>query len=177
LFTRKIQTRLESAKAFSSKSEQRAKAILSHTPKITVRNSSSLLPVLVPPKAAGYDAAAFRAAGCSWADLKAAGFPSSDCIAAGCDLASALVAGYDPPSLKAAGFNLAAFRAAGCDWSIIRTAGFSAAEVKAAGCDLVSAHAARYDVLSLIAGFGYDAVASSGCDVGSILVTSPYPPP
>jgi hypothetical protein len=33
--------------------------------------------------------------------------------------------------------------------------------------------AVGYDVLSLITGFGYDAVASSGCDVSCILVPPP----
>ena len=46
-----------------------------------------------------------------------------------------------------------------------------AAEVKAAGWDPLSAQSAGYDVLSLVEVFGYDAVASSGCDVSFILVS------
>jgi hypothetical protein len=34
-----------------------------------------------------------------------------------------------------------------------------------------------FGLLSLIAEFGYDAVASSGCDVRCILVSPPLPPP
>jgi hypothetical protein len=49
--------------------------------------------------------------------------------------------------------------------------GFTAAEVKAAGWDPLSAQSAGYDVLSLVEVFGYDAVASSGCDVSFILVS------
>ena len=75
------------------------------------------------------------------------------------------VGGLDAPSLKAAGCNSAVCRAAGCDWSSIRAVGFSAAEAKAAGCDPASAQAAGYDVPSLLAAYGYDAVAAAGCDV------------
>jgi hypothetical protein len=85
-------------------------------------------------------------------------------------------AGYDLPSLKAAGFDAAAFRAAGFSWSDLKAAGFTSSDCKSLGCDLASAQSAGYDVLSLIAGFGYDAVASSGCDVSCILVL-PLPPP
>jgi ribosomal protein L13E len=128
-------------------------------------------------KAAGFDLAAFRAAGCDWLIINHAGFSEAEVKAAGCDPASALRAGYNPASLKAAGFDLAAFRAAGCDWSTINHAGFSLAEVKAAGCDPASAQAAGFDLFSLISNFGYDAVASSGCDVSRILVPPPpYPP-
>jgi hypothetical protein len=80
--------------------------------------------------------------------------------------------GFDPPSLKAAEFDVAAFRAAGCDWSTIRAAGFSAAEAKAADCDPASAHRAGYDVPSLVAAYGYDAVAAAGVDVSSCILVS-----
>jgi intracellular multiplication protein IcmE len=142
-------------------------------------------------KATGYDIAAFKAAGCSWADIRTAGFTAAEAKAAGCNAASAKAAGYDLPSLKAAGFDaaslkaagcslrelkgarfdIAALRAAGCSWADIKTAGFTAAEAKAAGTDIASAKAAGYDVPSLIAGFGYDAAAASGCDVSFILVS------
>jgi hypothetical protein len=72
-------------------------------------------------------------------------------------LGKAKVKGLDVPSFKAAGLTLSDFKAAGFDPKSLQSAG--------------------YDVLSLIADFGYDAVASSGCDVSSILVTSPPAPP
>jgi hypothetical protein len=74
-------------------------------------------------------------------------------------------AGFDLPSLKAAGFDAAAFTAIGCNWSDLKAAGFASSDCKALGCDLASLQSAGYDVLSQIADFGYDAVASSGCDV------------
>ena len=74
-------------------------------------------------------------------------------------------AGFDLPSLKAAGFDAAAFKAAGCSWSDLKAAGFTLSDCRAAGFDPKSLQSAGYDVLSLIADFGYDAVASSGCDV------------
>ena len=80
--------------------EQRANAILSHTPKISVQDSSSLLRVVLPPKAAGYDMAAFRTSGCSWADIKTAGFTLAEAKAAGCDLASTKAAGYDVHNVR-----------------------------------------------------------------------------
>jgi hypothetical protein len=92
--------------------EQRAQAILSHTPKLSVHDSRSLLRILVPPKAAGI--AVFVAAGCSFADIKKAGFSLAEAKAAGCDLASAKAAGYDIPSLVTA-FGVAAVSASGCD--------------------------------------------------------------
>ncbi len=50
-----------------------------------------------PPslKVAGFDVAAFRAAGCDWSTIKTAGFTAPEVAAAGCDLASAQAAGYD----------------------------------------------------------------------------------
>jgi hypothetical protein len=86
-------------------------------------------------------------------------------------------AGFDLPSLKAAGFEAAAFRAAGYSWSDLKAAGFTSSDCKAAGCDLPSLKALGFDVLSLIADYGYEAVASLGCDVSCILVTPPPPPP
>jgi hypothetical protein len=80
-----LQTRLDNAKASSRKIEQRAEAILSHTPQISVHDSTSLLRVIGPPKAAGYDAADFIAAGCRWTELKTAGFTAAEAKAAGCD--------------------------------------------------------------------------------------------
>ena len=50
-------------------------------------------------KAAGYNAAACRASGCSWADVKTAGFTAAEARAAGCDVKSAQAAGYDLLSL------------------------------------------------------------------------------
>jgi hypothetical protein len=127
-------------------------------------------------KAAGFDTAAFRAAGFSWSDLKAAGFTSSEVKAAGCDLPSLKAAGFDLPSLKAAGFDAAACRAAGNDLPSLKAAGFTSSDCKAAGFDPKSLQSAGYDVPSLIIDFGYDAVASSGCDVSSVvLVLPPYP--
>jgi hypothetical protein len=73
--------------------------------------------------------------------------------------------GFDFPSLKDAGFDLSAFKTAGCDWASIRTAGFTAAEAKAAGCDLSTALFSGFDIPSLIAPFGFDAVAATGCDM------------
>jgi hypothetical protein len=84
-FTLGLQTKLENAKACFSKIEQRAEAILSHTPKISGQHSSSLLRVIVPPKAAGYNAADFIAAECRWTELKMAGFTAAEAEAAGCD--------------------------------------------------------------------------------------------
>jgi hypothetical protein len=89
-------------------------------------------------------------------------------------------AGFDLPSLKAAGFDAAAFKAAGFSCSDLKAAGFTLSDCRAAGFDLdpASAKSAGYDVFSLIADFGYDAVASSGCDVSSILVPPlPFRPP
>jgi hypothetical protein len=80
------------------------------------------------------------------------------------------------PSLKDAGFDAAAFRAAGFCWSDLKAAGFTFWEVPAARCDLASAQSAGYDVSSLIAGFGYDAVATLGCDMSSVVLV-PLPPP
>lgn len=85
--------------------------------------------------------------------------------------ASLKAVGLDPPSLKAVGHDIAAFRAAGYSWADTKTFGFTAAEASAAGCDLASANAAGYDVVSLVEGFGYDAAATSGCDVSFILVS------
>jgi intracellular multiplication protein IcmE len=122
-------------------------------------------------KAAGYDAAAFRAAGCSWADVKTAGFTAAEARAAGCDVKSAQAAGYNLPSLKTGGYDAAAFRASGCSWADVKTAGFTAAEARAAGCDLKSAQAAGYDPNSLLVAFGYDAVAA-GADLSSCMLVS-----
>ena len=75
--------------------------------------------------------------------LKMKSLPAVNAVMAA--LGKADVGGLDVPSLKAAGFTLSDFRAAGFDPKSLQSAG--------------------YDVLSLIADFGYDAVASSGCDV------------
>jgi hypothetical protein len=48
--------------------------------------------------------------------------------------------------------------------------------IEIAGCDVASAQAAGYNVLSLIAGFDYDAVASSSCDVSSVELVPASPP-
>jgi hypothetical protein len=116
-------------------------------------------------RALGFTASQFKDAGFGVQELKGGGFSVQELMSAGFDLSALIAGGFPPPSLKAAGFDLAAFRAAGCDWSIVRAAGFSAAEAKAAGCDPASAQAAGYDVPSLLATYGYDAVAAAGCDV------------
>ena len=82
------------------------------------------------------------------------------------ELSKADVEGLDVPSLKAAGFDAASYRAAGHELPSLKAAGFTISDFKAAGFDPESLQsAAVYDVLSLIVVFGYDAVASSGCDV------------
>ena len=91
-------------------------------------------------------------------------------------LGRAAVKGLDVTSLKAAGFDAAACAAAGCSWADVKTAGFTAAEAKAAGCDITCAKTAGYDVFSLMEGFGYEAVAASGCDVSFVLVSCMQPP-
>ena len=62
--------------------------------------------------------AAYRAAGCSWADVKTAGFTIAEAEVAGCDPASAISAGYNSYSIVEA-FGLDAAKAAGCDVSFI----------------------------------------------------------
>ena len=77
-------------------------------------------------KAAGFDAAAFRAAGCDWSTIKTAGFSAAEIKAAGCDLATARGEGYDALSLVGV-FGYDAVAAAGVDVSCILavlTAGF-----------------------------------------------------
>ncbi len=88
-------------------------------------------------------------------------------------LGKAEVGGLDVPSLKAAGFDAASYRASGYDLPSLKAAGFTLSDFRAAGFDPKYLQIAGYDVLSLIVDFGYDAVASSGCDVSSILVTPP----
>ena len=65
----------------------------------SAQDLKSLSALLVPPQAALYDLADFRAAGCDWAAIRLAGFPAADCKAAGCDAAAAHAAGYDVPSI------------------------------------------------------------------------------
>jgi hypothetical protein len=123
--------------------------------------------------------------------LKMKSLPALNAVMAA--LGKAEVGGLDLPSLKAAGLDAAACRAAGYDVPSLKAAGFTLSDFRAARFDpkslwhenIVHVHynlswkcaaslrSAGYDVLSLIAVFGYDAVASSGCDVSSILVTSP----
>ena len=67
-------------------------------------------------KAAGYDAVACRAAGCSWADVKTAGFTAVEARAAGCDVATAKTEGYDLLSLVGS-FGYDDVAAAGVDLS------------------------------------------------------------
>ena len=87
----------------------------------------SLSALLIPPlaagydvlpslKAAGYDAAAFRAAGCDWATVIRVGFTAVEAKAAGYDAAAAHAAGYDVLSLLSL-FGYDAAAAAGCDVS------------------------------------------------------------
>ena len=54
----------------------------------------------------------------------------------------------------------------------VLTVGFTVAEAKAAGCDLATAKSAGYDIMSLVAGFGLDAVVAAGCDVSSFMLVS-----
>ena len=86
--------------------------------------------------------------------LKMKSLPAVNAVMAA--LGKADVGGLDLPSLKAAGFTLSDFRAAGFDPKSLQSAG--------------------YDVLSLIIDFGYDAVASSGCDVSSVVLVLPPSP-
>ena len=77
---------------------------------------------------------------------------------------------FDLESLRFRGVDAAAFKAAGCSCSDLKAAGFKYSDLKAAGFDPKSLQSAGYCWLSLIKEFGYDAVASSGCDVSRILV-------
>jgi hypothetical protein len=107
--------------------EQRAIAIVNHMPQTQGQGLKSLSALLIPPQAAGYDvlpslkaagytAAAFRAAGCDWATVMTAGFSALEAKAAGCDVAAAHAAGYDVLSLLSL-FGYDAVAAAGCDVS------------------------------------------------------------
>ncbi len=73
-------------------------------------------------KAAGFDAAACAAAGCSWADMKTAGFTAMEVKYAGCDITCAKAAGYNGDSIFEA-FTLEAAIAAGCDASFVLVSG------------------------------------------------------
>ncbi len=119
-------------------------------PQTQGRGLQSLSGLLIPPQAAGYDAAAFRAAGCNCTTV--------------------IVAGFSLEEAKAAGYDAAAFRAAGCNCTTDIVAGFSLEEAKAAGYGVAAAHAAGYDVLSLLSLFGYDTVAAAGCDVSQFAI-------
>ena len=148
--------------------------------------------------AAGVDLECCIAAGVDIQTIKTQGFTAHQVKAAGCDFISMKAAGFNLPSLKAAGFDITTFREAtgknsvsGCSWSDVKKAGFTAAEMVASGCDLlslkaagftaaqvkaegfdvVSAHSAGYHLLSLVAAFGYKAVAATGCDMSCILVS------
>jgi len=68
-------------------------------------------------KAAGYDAAAFRAAECDWADMKTAGFVARELRPLGCSLAALVALQFDAYSLFSAGFNYDALIGAGHDGS------------------------------------------------------------
>ncbi len=110
-----LQALLQAAKTASQRLEQQAQAILGFKPNISGQDSKSLLPVIKPPKAAAYDAAAFRAGGCDCA-IKVAGFTFAEAKAAGCDVASCESAGWDLSSLILE-FGFDAVFAAGCDMS------------------------------------------------------------
>ena len=69
------------------------------------------------------------------------------------------------------GLDVQSLTAAGCDLLTLKAAGFTAAQVKAEGFDVVSAHSTGYHLLSLVAAFGYEAVATTGCDMSCILVS------
>ena len=136
--------------------EKRAIAIVNHMPQTQGQGLKSLSALLIPPlaagydvlpslKAAGYDAAAFRAAGCdctivitagfSAVEAKAAGYDAAAFRAAGCNLKTFTTAGFSLEEAKSAGYDAAAFRAAGCDWATVIRVGFTAVEAKAAGYD------------------------------------------
>ena len=89
--------------------------LLSFGSKSFAVDQARIWPIL---KAAGYNAAACRASGCSWADVKTAGFTAAEARAAGCDVKSAQAAGYDVLSLLEA-YGDDACKAAGCDVSHI----------------------------------------------------------
>jgi hypothetical protein len=106
----------------------------------------SLSALLIPPQAAGYDilpslkaagynAAAFRAAGCDWATVMTAGFSALEAKAAGCDVAAAHAAGYDVLLLLSL-FGYDAVAAAGCDVSHFMM--FKGRERQISSCVLVS---------------------------------------
>ena len=68
-----IEERKPNPREKSKDLEQRARAILSHTPAPAAQDSASLSALLLPPQAAAYDGAAFTAAGCDPATMKTAG--------------------------------------------------------------------------------------------------------
>jgi hypothetical protein len=117
--------------------------------------------------------------------LKMKSLPAVNAVMAA--LGKAEVGGLDVPSLKAAGFDAAACRAAGYDLPSLKAAGFTISDFRAAGFDPNSLQSVGYDVLSLIVDFGYDAVASSVCDVSrysalkgqdiNAFILVPPPPP
>jgi hypothetical protein len=96
--------------------EQRARSIVSQTMQVSEQDIMSLSALLKPPQAAGYDASAFRAAGCDWSTIRTAGFTAAEAKAAGCDAAAAHAAGYNTPSLLSS-YGYDAVAAAGCDVS------------------------------------------------------------
>jgi hypothetical protein len=83
---------------------------------VSEQDIMSLSALLKPPQAAGYDASAFRAAGCDWSTIRTAGFTAAEAKAAGCDAAAAHAAGYNTPSLLSS-YGYDAVAAAGCDVS------------------------------------------------------------
>ena len=106
--------------------EQRAIAIVNHMPQTQGQGLKSLSALLIPPQAAGYDVLP---------SLKAAGYDAAAFRAAGCNLKTFTAAGFSLEEAKAAGYDAAAFRAAGCDWATVIRVGFTAVEAKAAGYD------------------------------------------
>ncbi len=97
--------------------KQRADAILNRRIS-TFSAYRQLEQALIPLKAAGYDVAAFRAAGCDWAIIKTANFTAAEVKAAGCGPTSAQSAGYELNSLVSA-FGFDALLASGCDLSSV----------------------------------------------------------
>ena len=77
--------------------------------------------------------------------------------------------------LNALGFDTVALRAAGCSLTDLITASFASGKFNAESCDPATAKSLEkskeLDVVSLVTGFGLDAVAASGCDVSFILVS------
>lgn len=101
-----------------------------------MRAAGFKLPTL---KAAGYAAAAFRAAECDWADMKTAGFAARELRPLGCSLTALAALQFDAQSLFRAGFNYDAVIGAGADGSgvvLVRCAPHTRMHVAHSNCEL-----------------------------------------